>query len=152
MRNNGSSRLNRGFTLIETMVATSILLTGLVAVAYLFTYSIQTNMTTKQQTSATLLLTNKMEILRETPFLGLTNGGSVNIAAPVTHYWDYVTLSTSGAITSDTGSTHAPYRRLWQVSGTRTKFLSVVVYAQQLGIGGQLIELARASSAVTSGF
>lgn len=152
MRNNYKDRVERGFTLIETLVATGILVSGLVAVAYLFTFSIRTNMMTEQQTSATLLLSNKMEELRGTSFSSLTVGGGLDASSPTTSYWDYVSISTSGAITSDTSTTDATYLRLWQVAGTNTKVVSVVVYTQNAGIGMQQMELARASTEVTSGF
>lgn len=149
----GIRKLSGGFTLIETLVATAILVSGLVAVAYLFTYSIRTNMMTEQQTSATLLLYNKMEELRGTSYLSLTAGGGLDASSPTTNYWDYVTIGTSGTITSDTSTTDATYLRLWQVmSGTNTKVVSVVVYTQNSGIGMQQMELARASTEVTSGF
>ena len=147
-----TGRASAGFTLIETMIAAGILVIGLVAVAYIFSYSIRTNMMTEQQTAATLLLTNKMEELKGASFSTLTAGGGLNPSSPTTSYWDYVSISSSGVIVSDTSTTNAPYLRLWQVAGTNTKVLSVVVYTQNSGIGMQQMELARASTEVTSGF
>jgi type II secretory pathway pseudopilin PulG len=95
----GIRKLSGGFTLIETLLATAILVTGLVAVAYLFTYSIRTNMMMEQQTSATLLLYNKMEELRGTSYSSLTAGGGLDASSPTPNYWDYVTIGTSGTIT-----------------------------------------------------
>jgi Tfp pilus assembly protein PilV len=57
-------RNHAGFTLIETVMTTLILVTGLAAVAGAFVYGIQTSVRTRQQTTAFALLAEKMEILR----------------------------------------------------------------------------------------
>ena len=103
-------------------------------------------MATQRQTSATLLLHNKMEELRAIGFSSLTPGGSLDPDNPVTHYWDYVSITTSGTITSDTWTTHAPFLRLWQISGTNAKLISVIVYAENAGMEEERWELARATT------
>ena len=146
------SRVSSGFTLTETLVATAILVSGLLAIANLFAFSIRTNKMTEQQTSATLLVSNKMEQLRGASFSTLTAGGGLDPSSLMPSYWDYVSITTSGAILSDTTTTGAPYLRLWQIAGAETKAVSVVVYPQKSGVGMQQMERARASTEITSGF
>ena len=59
-------RSNRGFTLIETLITTAIMVSGLVAVASMFSYSVTTNLTNQQRTAGTMLLYEKMEIFKAT--------------------------------------------------------------------------------------
>ena len=54
----------KGFTLIETLIPTLVLVTGLAAVAGLFSYAAQTNLQNRQRTAATVLLQGKLEELR----------------------------------------------------------------------------------------
>jgi prepilin-type N-terminal cleavage/methylation domain-containing protein len=142
----------RGFTLIESLITTAILALGLIAVASLFSYSTGTNYTNRQRTAAMLLLYEKMEMFRSTP---LTSspwivGGGLNTAAPVDGYFDYASISTSGTITVDTTSTGAPYLRVWQVSGTSPRTVTVIVCTQRAGATGQRMELARATTMASS--
>ncbi len=145
-------RNSRGFTLIETLVATAILVSGLVAVAYMFSYSARTNITTQQITSGTLLLYNKMEELKASGMANLTVGGGLSGAAPTPNYFDYVSIGTNGAIVSDTVTASAPYVRVWQITGANPRTVTIVVFAQRAGIGGQRMELIRATTSVTSTF
>jgi prepilin-type N-terminal cleavage/methylation domain-containing protein len=143
-----------GFTLIETLITTAILGLGLIAVASLFSYATGTNYTNGQRTSAMLLLYEKMETFRSTPITGSlwTAGGGLNTAAPVSGYFDYASISTSGAVTVDTTSTGAPYLRVWQVTGTNPRTVTVIVCAQRAGLTGQRMELARATTIASSRF
>ncbi len=143
----------RGFTLIETMIATGILVSGLVAVAYMFSYSVQTNYTTQQMTSATMLVHDKLEELRATSFGTLASGGGLDGTNPTTNFREWVTIATNGAVTSSTAEvTTAGYLRLWQITGTNPLTITVVVFAQRSGVTGGQLELARASTSLTSSF
>lgn len=148
-----ATRSSRGFTLIETLIATGIMLTGLVAVASIFAYSTRTNMLTQQRSTATLLATSKMEDFRGVDSINtLTTGGSIVPATKVNNYFEYVSLSTSGAIVTSTSDTTFPYLRLWEIGGTNPVQISVSVYAQRGGITDNPIELIRTSTNLTNGF
>ena len=58
---------NRGFTLIESLIATAILVPGLAAVALLFPYMIKSNIASKQTSAATMVIADKMESMRSLP-------------------------------------------------------------------------------------
>ena len=144
---------NRGFTLIETMIATGIQVTGLVAVAYMFSYSVRTNMTTQQSTSATMLVHDKMEELKATNFSSLAAGGGLDGSSPTASYREWVTISSAGVVTTSTSEvTTAGYLRLWQITGTNPLTVTIVVFAQRSGVSGSQLELMRASTSLTSSF
>ncbi len=147
-------RSNRGFTLIETLITTGILVTGLVAVASLFSWSAATNLMNQQRTASTSLVADKMEQFKAA---GLTDamwtaGGSLNAASPSTGYWDYVTIASDGTITSDTTSTTAPYLRIWAVSGTSPRTVTIIVYAQRAGLTRTRTEMIRATTMASGTF
>jgi Tfp pilus assembly protein PilW len=105
-----ATRNSRGFTLIETLIATGITLTALVAVAAMFAYSARTNILTEQRTTGILLATSKLEELRSTPSIStLTVGGGLDAASPTASYFEYVTINSSGAITTSTTAGTNPF-------------------------------------------
>src|SRR5687767_5308318 len=55
---------DRGFSLIETLVAMGILATGLIGMAQLFTLATRQNLSARATTSATILARQKVEQLR----------------------------------------------------------------------------------------
>ena len=143
---------SRGFTLVETLVATAVLVTGLMAVAALFSYSIRTNMYTEQMTTGILLANTKMEGLRASGLSGLTVGGGLDSSSPTASYFEYTTISSSGALTTDTVTTTAPYLTLWMIAGTNPRLVTVAVYAQRSGVTGNMTELMRTTTNLTNGF
>src|SRR5262245_55088138 len=85
-----------GFTLIEVLITTLILVTGLAAVAGVFSYSSLRSLRVLQETAATALLSAKMEDLkaaeeilpgRYSEYLVLTDDGAVTVSAPGTATW-----------------------------------------------------------------
>ena len=73
MRNNTSTRRpsfkgQEGFTLIEAVVATGILIVGLVAISNLMFVAISSNSIANWQTGSTFLASQKLEELRATRF------------------------------------------------------------------------------------
>jgi prepilin-type N-terminal cleavage/methylation domain-containing protein len=91
----------RGFTLIETLITTAVLVSGLVAVAMLFSYTARTTLNNQERTTATLLLYDKMEELKSSK---ITSGGSDDIDS---------------------------FRRVWQVESTYPLKVTVIVYFGQ---------------------
>ena len=148
-----ATRNKRGFTLIETLIATGITLTALVSVAYMFAYSAQTNYLTEQRTKGILLATSKLEDLRSTSSISsLTVGGGVDFASPTANYFEYVSILSSGAITTSTTAGVNPYLRMWEISGTNPRLITVSVYARNSGVTGEEIELFRGATNLTNGF
>ncbi len=143
----------RGFTLIETLIATGIMVPALVAVASIFAYSARTNLLTEQRTIAALLGASKIEDLRSvTPINNLTVGGGLDAANPTAGYFEYVAITPSGTITIGRTVGSSPYLRLWQVSGTDPRLITVAVYAMRSGVTGNRVELFRAATSRTDGF
>src|SRR5262245_41225496 len=101
---------NRGFTLIEVLMAAAILVCGLVAAASVFSYVLRTNGTNRQMAIATSLLYDKMEQFRSTSFTDAiwtnTNGSEI--------------LITEGE----------RYIRAWKVGPGVPRIVTVIVYAQ----------------------
>ena len=89
----------RGFTLIETLITTAVLVSGLVAVASLFSYTVRTTLNNQERTTATLLLVDKMEELKSSR---ITSGGSDDINT---------------------------FKRVWQVESTSPPKVTVIVYS-----------------------
>lgn len=146
---------NHGFTLVETLITTAILVTGLVAVASIFSYSVTTNIDNRQRTAATLLLADKMEQFKATSLTDSmwTVGGSLNPENPGDNYFDYVTIGSDGALAAATTSTDAPYFRMWKVEGGGgPRTVTVIVYAQRASAKRQRMELIRATTKVSETF
>jgi Tfp pilus assembly protein PilV len=142
---------NRGFTLVETLIATAVLVPGLAAVAMLLPYLTSSISSSRQTTAATMILTDKMEALRRLPLTasGLNAGGGLNPASPVSGYYDYVTVAPNGAVTTGTTSSPKAFLRLWQVAGTNPKTITIVVYTVRNAISNRRLELTRSSTIVT---
>ena len=147
-------RNERGFTLIETMIAMAVLVPSLVAVAMLFPQVINTNMSSRQTAVATIVVGEKMEVLRSLPLnhASLAVGGGLDPTSPVTNYHDYVTVANNGVVTASLTSSRTAYLRLWQVTGTNPKTITVVVHSVRNAMSRRSLEAARASTMVTDTF
>jgi Tfp pilus assembly protein PilV len=121
----------KGFTLIETLITTLVLVTGLAAVAGLFSYAAATNAQNRQRTVAIALLNSKMEELRNAHHL--TAG----------QFTEYLTIEADGSVTTNTQQ-QGPYRRISIVQAGVPQRVTVVLYARQLNRGNSYQELARA--------
>src|SRR5882672_3131615 len=127
--------LNRGSSLVETLVACAILVSGLVAVASIFSVTTGTNLRNQQRTTATVLLYDKMERLQT---LGSPPGGSLDPLNPMPGFVDYVRIN-SDATMSISGTEVRGYVRLWQVQDSENPTITMAVFA---GIGkATLLEL-----------
>lgn len=101
-RSHLNSRKQRGFTLIETMVAIIILTIGLVGVASLISQTVTGTSRSRFMSNAALLATEKLEDLSRFPASdpNVANGGS--ITADVATYNDDVQISTGNGGLSET--------------------------------------------------
>ena len=130
------------FTLIETVIATAILVAASAVVASLFVSSIRTSLDNQERTVADLLLSDKLEKL--------------TVTAPTSATWlagdylEYVSIDADGLpIVSPTDSS-LKYLRTWQVSAAQPKTVTVVVYSTRSAITGRQTELIRATAAVAA--
>jgi len=143
-----------GFTLIETLIATLVLVSGLVAVAAIFLYSVDTGLRNQRRTAATALLYEKMEQFRSAPVNDSIwiPGGSLNVASPAAGYFDYVTIDATGTLSHSTTDTNAPFMRVWQVPHAVPPSVTVAVYTFKAGSIPRSLESTPAPAAAPSSF
>ena len=103
---------DRGFTIVETLIASIVLFLGLGVAALLVPYATRSNISSRQTTTATMIVDDKLEALRALPLAdaALNVGGSLNPASPATGYYDYVTVAANGAVTVSASSSPAARR------------------------------------------
>ena len=139
----------KGFSLIEMMVASLVLLIGLVSVAALIGYSISSNVSSKNDTVATTAVEQQLEQLRSLAFssTSLADGGSTldsngNIAtssygifsgSPVLNYSATVSLTDSDQI----GKT-VNYDVRWNIT-TINGMKKITVAAQRTSINSRFL-------------
>jgi Tfp pilus assembly protein PilV len=146
--------MTRGFTLIEILISTGILLTGIVAVASVFAYTATANLDNQQRTIANTMLSEKIETFRATPLTSSiwTAGGSLTPDSKAHGYFDYLGITTDGTRVASDTDPWLPYLRIWQVSGVDPRIVTVIVYAQRAGVTRRRLELIRATAVVGSRF
>jgi type II secretory pathway pseudopilin PulG len=76
--------LESGFTLVETLVATLVLVFGLMAVTNLLLVAASSNSTANQSSAATTSATQIMDLLKTTDWNSLVAGGDVEADVPTT--------------------------------------------------------------------
>jgi Tfp pilus assembly protein PilV len=131
---------NRGSALIETLVAAVILVSGLVAVASIFSATTALNVRNQQRTTATLLLYDKMEELQS---MRSPAGGSLDPMNPSAGFMEYVRITSDGTMVSSSTDSSSPYLRIWQVQDVGNPSITIAVFA---GIGKSTpLELIRAT-------
>jgi Tfp pilus assembly protein PilV len=122
-----------GFTLIEGLITTLILVSGLAAVAGVFSYSSLRASQVLQETAAVALVTARMEELK-----------AAEEILPG-HYSEYLVLMPNGAvIVSEQGT--AAWQRTWEISPEMPHRITVTVYARSSAGSGPFRELARATT------
>lgn len=128
MRRNPES----GFTLLEAMVASLILLIAIVFVAQLFVTAMQQNKTSRQYTHATAIAQSKLEELNAIPIEKLTYGGELGGAEDgggtgAAGYFDYVAVDSEedGKIGVVPDREQASYARFWRIDPDPEGWLGV---------------------------
>jgi Tfp pilus assembly protein PilV len=116
---------NRGFTLIEALVTTAIVTCGLVAVASIFSFAVRANISNRQMSVATALLYDKMEELK----------------------WAKPPMDGSDTLTQG-----ATYIRVWRVSATVPRSITVIVSAQSNPLTHRQTELIQATTLISPEF
>ena len=128
-----------GFTLIETLITTLILVTGLTAVAALFAYASQSSGLIRQQTAALALLAGKMEELKA-------------LDAPTPgRYAEYLAVGSDG-VAAPRDARQATYLRTWEITSVMPRRITVIIYARKPGRDRPDRELARATTQAAQGF
>lgn len=133
------SKHSRAFTLVEILVTTLLLITGLAAVAGVFSQGAHSNLRNRQRAAAATLLEAKMEELKAAPELSTGE------------FAEYLSIGTDGTVATE-DSTKAMYLRTANISGEEPKQVTVVVYGRQSGRGTTFRELTRATTLVADGF
>ena len=134
----------RGFTVLEVVIATVVSMVGLLSLAGLFTLSISQNRVVKQFASTTALAQEKLEQLTaiEKSDSRLAVGGDLNLTKTVGTivYSDDIFVDDAGQVylnSSIPAGSKALYRRFWTVQSsptlTNTLILGVRVVALQAG-------------------
>jgi prepilin-type N-terminal cleavage/methylation domain-containing protein len=90
-----------GFSLVEVLVATSIVATGLAALAQLFALAVATNVAARAGTAAAVIAEQKIEQLRSQPWIAIAEGVRVEY------------LDESGGVLRDAAG--ATYVRRWAI-------------------------------------
>ena len=103
----------KGFTLLEVMIAVFLLAVAIMGAASLTTSVIKGNSSSQTLTTATTLAKDKMEELKATNYTALSTAGSP----------DYATAS--GTVQASASGSY--YTRTWGVAGTDPKTITVIV-------------------------
>ena len=140
----------KGFTLIEAMIATACLVVGVVGVSGMFAYATRTNVYTEQLTTGVLLANAKAEELGARGIPELPSGGGLDRLSPTADYFEYVSVASDGAVTPSTSDATLPFVRMWEITGTNPKLITVSVFARSSGVSGKPVELIRATTQVAN--
>ncbi len=115
-----------GFTLLETVVATGILVTAMAGIAQLFALSIRSTREAGSQSAALIAAQDKIEVLRSLAFTygpvgdpvtdpGLTVSSSASLAEDTAGFVDFV--DAAGALVAVAAQAHgAVFTRRWRVT------------------------------------
>lgn len=115
-----------GFTLIETVVATGVLVTALAGIAQLFALSVRSTRNAGAQAAALTAAQNKIEVLRSLALTygpvgkpltdaGLAASASISLSEDTAGFVDY--LDAEGAVVADDdGRRGAALTRRWRVT------------------------------------
>jgi prepilin-type N-terminal cleavage/methylation domain-containing protein len=132
--------LSSGFTLVETVIATAILVVASTAVASLFTTSLRINLNNREHTAAELILSDKVEQLSVLPLS--------NSQWAAGSYTDYVSISDDGSLITSSSDVALKFCRTWQISATQPKTLTIIVYSNHSAVTGRQAEMIRSTVAL----
>ena len=123
----------RGYALIESLLASVILATGLLLAVSVFCVSARASWHNRQRAVATMLARDKMEELRQSAAAGrLMIGGGLDPLHPISGFHEFIPPF------------HATHLRLWEIRGTGFQTVTVAVF--ELSGTTKPVELDRLSS------
>jgi Tfp pilus assembly protein PilV len=103
----------KGFTLVETLVASFVLMFGLLGLASLLSYAVATNFENKTDAFATTLAVRKLEDLKGQPPAALADGGrSLDSSGNI----DFNAAATVGYSQTVTGAANQSFDLRWNVT------------------------------------
>jgi len=126
-----------GFTLLETVIASGILVTAAVAIATMFVSSIRTNINNQDRTGAGLLLSDKVEQFSVMPLSDARWSAGA--------YSEFAEIAANGTTLISTTDSTLKYLRSWQISGTSPNTVTVVIYSNRSTMTGRQAELIRST-------
>jgi type IV pilus assembly protein PilV len=110
----------RGFSLLEVMIALLVLSFGLLGIAGLQTFSLQFNHQSYERTQATLLISEIFDRIMANPTAARAgNYDSVPLGSPSTSYTGYGTCATTGCATTSQLATYDVF--IWKSSIENSK-------------------------------
>jgi len=116
-----------GFTFIETLVATLILVIGLLGCAGMFGYATATLYKAERESLAALLVTDKIEALRASVAANVSAEGGLT-PEPEAQHSEFL-ASRAGHTRLVLSPDDASFLRVWRADGTATVRLQVAVYS-----------------------
>ncbi len=121
------ARSEAGFTLIETLIASLVLMFGLLSVASLLTYAVATNYENKMDAIGTSLAIRKMEHLRAQSASSLADGGCpLDSGGNI----DYAQAAAVGYSETSTSFNNVTFNLRWNVN-TSNGLRKIVVAARR---------------------
>ena len=91
------SRKNRGFTLVEILIAVAVMGSALVVMGYLHSQALRSNMHAKRMTDCSYLAQARMETLHALPWTSSsTPGDLVDSGTATTGAWDFLEHPSAG--------------------------------------------------------
>jgi len=123
----GSSAGEQGFSLVETLIASFILMFGLLGLASLLSYSVAANLENKSDAFATTLAVRKMEELKGQPSSALADGGcTLNSSGEI----DFSATAAGGYSQTVAGVANQSFDLRWNVT-TANGLRKIVVAARR---------------------
>jgi len=144
----------RGFSLLEALIATGILAASLVSVAHLFGLAIRSNIAARSTTAATVLGQQKLEELRALPWTGLSQSPASALEENAAGFVDYVDQFGENRGGGADPSAGAIYTRRWAIEALPPTPDTVVIQVRVMrtslrSAAGRLPEEARLITART---
>ena len=134
-----------GYALIESLIASVILATGLLAAASVFCVSARASSHNRQRAIATLLAQEKMEELRHPNIAGgQPSGGGLDPLYPVSGFREFIIVDSRNPPSIEIIPSSATHLRLWEIRGTDFHTATVAVFELR-GVHSP-VELFRLSS------
>jgi prepilin-type N-terminal cleavage/methylation domain-containing protein len=115
---------NSGMSLLEVLIALSILAVGLLGIASLQITAIKGNATADETAVAAYYAQEKLEEFRRTPFDNLVSSPGIVSGAP-----DYASIPTDNAVNSKLSKKAVRIYRVWNVVNTTATLKTISVWS-----------------------